>query len=393
MARPRVIPVRAEGRFRALQVCAAGRAGRRALTATGCALVCTVALCLAAAVARGGSTAGAAATVSAAEPSPARQQHPAARAPLAVRLVIEDALPKMVKVYGAGGFRGMEAYQSGMLISPDGHILTVFSYVLDTDFITVVLSDGRRFEARLLGADPRLEVAVLKIEAEGLRCFDLDQAAGVEPGTRVLALSNVFGVAAGNEPVSVQHGVVSAVTSLAAQRGVFETPYRGPVYVLDAMTNNPGAPGGALITRGGQLAGMLGKELQNSLNRTWLNYAVPIEQLRPSVEEIRAGRFVVAQEEPAEQRPAEAWGLERLGIRLIPDVLERTPPYVDQVVPGMPAAGAGIQPDDLIVLVGDRLIQSCKALRAELEMIDVADPLDLTILRGHELLKLNLPAP
>jgi len=310
-----------------------------------------------------------------------------------VHRVIEDALSKMVKIYGAGGYQGMEAYQSGMLISPEGHILTVFSYVLDTDYITVVLADGRRFDARLLGADPRLEVAVLKIDAEDLPCFHLDEAVSVQPGTRVLALSNLFGVAAGDEPVSVQHGVVSVVTTLAAQRGVFETPYRGPVYVLDAMTNNPGAAGGALITRQGRLAGMLGKELQSSLNRTWLNYAVPIEQLRDSVEQIRAGRFVVAEEQPEERKPPEAWSLERLGIRTIPDVLERTPPYVDQVEPDSLAEQAGIQPDDLIVLVGERLIQSCKALRAELETIDIADPLNLTVQRGHQLLNFTLPAP
>ena len=83
----------------------------------------------------------------------------------------------MVKIYGAGGLRDMEAYQSGILISPEGHILTVFSHVLDTDYITAVLADGRKFEAKLLGADPRLEVAVLKIDAAGLPCFDLAKAA------------------------------------------------------------------------------------------------------------------------------------------------------------------------------------------------------------------------
>ena len=73
---------------------------------------------------------------------------------------------------------------------------------------------------------------------------------------------------------------------------MFETPYHGPVYVLDVTTNNPGAAGGALVTRRGELAGMLGKELRNALNNTWLNYAVPIGELRQSVEEIRAGKFV-----------------------------------------------------------------------------------------------------
>ena len=89
------------------------------------------------------------------------------------RDAIDQAQAKMVKIYGAGGFRGLEAYQSGILISAQGHILTVFSHVLDTDYISVTLADGRKFEAKLLGADPRLDVAVLKIEANGLPHFDL----------------------------------------------------------------------------------------------------------------------------------------------------------------------------------------------------------------------------
>ena len=93
---------------------------------------------------------------------------------------IEQVQPKIVKIYGAGGFHGLEAYQSGILISSAGHILTVFSHVLDTDYITAVLADGRKFEAKLLGADPRLEVAVLKIDAAGLPCFDLGKAANVD---------------------------------------------------------------------------------------------------------------------------------------------------------------------------------------------------------------------
>ena len=75
----------------------------------------------------------------------------------------------------------------------------------------------------------------------------------------MLAFSNLYGVATGNEPASVLKGYVSAVTDLAARRGIFQTPYQGPVYVLDALTNNPGAAGGVLTDRRGQLAGILGK--------------------------------------------------------------------------------------------------------------------------------------
>jgi serine protease Do len=155
-------------------------------------------------------------------------------------------------------------------------------------------------------------------------------------------------------------------------------------------TNNPGAAGGALVNRRGALAAMLGKELRNTLNNTWLNYAIPIEQLRPSVEAIRAGKFV-ATPEPAAKKPARPASPAALGIVLVPDVLERTPAFVDQVRPGSPAARAGLLPDDLVLLVGNRLTQSCKSLQQELETIDRGDPIKLTVLRGQELVDVTLP--
>ena len=318
----------------------------------------------------------------------------AANAPGRPSLVetIDRVQPKIVKIYGAGGYRGLEAYQSGMLVSAEGHVLTVFSYVLDTDYITATLDDGRRFEAKLVGADPRLEVAVLKIDATELPYFDLTRAVEVQSGARVLAFSNLFGVATGNEPSSVQHGVVSVRTQLAARRGVFETPYHGPVYVLDTATNNPGAAGGALVTRDGHLAAMLGKELRNALNNTWLNYAVPIEGLRDSVRQICSGKFVARSDEQTDKKPDRSLELAMLGIVLVPDVLQRTPAFVDYVRPGSPAADAGLRPDDLVLLVGERLIQSCKALLAELEHIDYEDPIRLTVLRGQDLLEFELQA-
>ena len=96
--------------------------------------------------------------------------------------VIDRAQAKVVKIFGAGGFRGMESYQSGILISSEGHIMTVWSYVLDTDHISIHLNDGRQFQAKLLGGDPRLEMAVLKIEAADLPHFDLAKAARADAG-------------------------------------------------------------------------------------------------------------------------------------------------------------------------------------------------------------------
>jgi serine protease Do len=310
--------------------------------------------------------------------------------PLSAADVFAEVQPKMVKIYGAGGFRGMEPYQSGMIVSPEGHILTVHSYVLDTDYITVVLSDGRKFEAKLLGADPRLEVAVLKINASDLPCFDLAKAVKGRPGENVLAFSNLFNVAIGDEPASVQHGIISAMAKLEARQGVYETPYRGPVCVLDVKTNNPGAAGGALVTRRGELIGMLGKELKNALNFTYLNYAIPIEELNGSVEAVKAGKLAAQREEDAKKKPSRSLNLDLLGVALVPDVLERTPPYVEQIRPGSPAEKAGVRPDDLIILMNERLVQSCKFLQADLEYLDYQDPVKLTLLRGQELIEVTL---
>ncbi len=303
--------------------------------------------------------------------------------------IIEDAQAKIVKIYGAGGFRGMQAYQSGILISPDGYILTVFSHVLDTNYITAVVHDGQRFDATLHGADPRLEIALLKIDATDLPHFKLYEAVEADVGTRVIAMSNLFGVAMGNEPASVQRGTIAARTNLQARRGQFETAYRGPVYVLDATTNNPGAAGGALLTVRGQLLGVLGKELRNAQNHTWLNYALPIAEMEAVIAQIQSGAFAPSAEISGAAKPELAYSLERLGIRLVPDVLDRTPPFVEYVREGSPANKAGIQSDDLVLLLNDQLIQSCSALREQLEYVDLHDEVRLTVLRGRDVPELR----
>lgn len=305
---------------------------------------------------------------------------------------IEIAQPKIVKIHGAGGFRGLESYQSGFLISAEGHILTVWSYVLDTRYITVIFDDGSRYDAQVLGFDPRLELAVLKVQTSGSPHFDLDQSAESSAGGRVLAFSNLFGVATGDERASVQHGVVSALAPLEARRGAFETLYKGPVYILDAMTNNPGAPGGAVTDRQGRLVGMIGKESRNSISNTWLNYAIPIAELTPTVRQIIAGKFQADRPLESETPPEEPLDADALGLVLVPDVVERTPPFIDQIKPGSVAALAGAQADDLVLFVNDRMTPSLKSLVAELARLERGDPVKLTLIRGQESIEITLTA-
>ena len=301
--------------------------------------------------------------------------------------------PKVVKLYGAGGLRGLEAYQTGLLISAQGHVLTVWSYVLDADDVTVLTDDGRRYFARHVAADPLTEIAVLKFDPEGdvLPHFDLSQAVTAEPGTRVLAFSNLFGIATGDEPVSMLHGIVSAVAPLDARRGAFATNYRGEVYVVDAAANNPGAAGGALTDSEGRLLGMLGKELRSNLTGTWLNYALPVSAFAPAVEDILAGRFTPPQLSEVDQ-PENPLSPALLGIVLVPDVVVRTPPYIDRVVPHSPAARAGLRPDDLVVMIDTQVTASCRDTLRLLQRLERDVEVRISVLRDDELLEVNLKA-
>src|SRR4029079_4059987 len=144
------------------------------------------------------------------------------------------------------------------------------------------LHDGRKFEGKIVGFEPQLDLAVLKIDSDDLPCFDLEEVTAAPVGTRVLAYSNMFKVATGDEQVSVLHGVIAARTKLSARRGNYETPYNGPVYVVDAITNNPGSGGGVLTTTDGVLLGMIGKELRNTQTNTWIKYATTITRPKTS---------------------------------------------------------------------------------------------------------------
>lgn len=301
-----------------------------------------------------------------------------------------QAQQRVVKIYGAGGARGLEGYQSGVLVSPDGHIATVWSYVLDVEPI-VLLDDGRRFESSIVGFEPTLELAVLKIEAADLPYFPLDQSATVEWGDPVIAVSNLFNIATGNEPASVMQGMVAARSNLRARSGTFKTPYQGEVLVLDLVANNPGAAGGAVVDFRGRLVGMLGKELRDAETGVWLNYAVPAQTLRTPIGNIIAGRSTTLTPKSIVELPrSDAHNFQTLGLIMVPDILETTPAFIDHIAADSPAARAKLRPDDLILLLGTQRVDSQRGLRQLLRTIDRRDAVSLTIQRDTEILTVEL---
>jgi serine protease Do len=366
----------------------------------------------------------AALALAALSPSPAPAADPLAG-------VVEKANRKMVKIFGAGGFSRLNNYGTGIVITKDGYVLTVASQLLDTADLVVHLYDATRLRAKVVVAEPELDAALLKIQEDGLDLDHFDFLAAAkrppaQPGDWVVALSNTFEIALRDEPLSVQRGVISAYTKMAGRRGVFEFPYTGDVYVVDAITNNPGAAGGALLTRKGELIGIVGRELKNAQSETWMNYAIPVgakadvKQLVPAKDKDgkpvkdKDGKDVleektestsladfVAKGMRGEYKPIKK---EKViggeggyhGIIFVPDVLDRTPAYVEDVAPGSPADRAGLRADDLVSFVDGEPIVSIKAFNEYVKKNTRAGTkVRLEVRRGEtlETVELTLGAP
>jgi serine protease Do len=340
--------------------------------------------------------------------------------------VIDEALRKVVKIYGAEA-GGLHGYQSGILISPDGYILSALtsalSSALQAEPIQIVLDNGRKFDARLVGAEPVMEIALLKIAGADLPYFDIsenesrerneverpDQPADQSGRSALLrsrlsllgspsyAISNTFNIAQGNERVTVQRGAVAAQTTLSARRGVFETPYKGDIIVVDITTNNPGACGGALVcAESGKLLGILGKELRNNENHSWLNFAIPVyvwnDWVRTAMEQGgTVSLFTDKTVREQEMIPEDTIKIfQNWGILLITSVGRRTPPFIDSVRPGSEAEKWGLLPDDLIVMVNGQLTSSLSAVAYRIHQIPADQPVTLTIERNAELRDVTL---
>jgi serine protease Do len=320
---------------------------------------------------------------------------------------------KMVKLFGIGGFKGLPSYGTGILVSSKGHILTVNNHILvNTSGILVHMYDGRQYQAKVITREPELDVALLKIDedVEIFHYFDFDKEAArplAENGDWIIALSNQFKIALRDEPMSLQRGAIATVADLKGRRGVFDAPFSGDVYFLDNITNNPGAAGGAIANLNGELLGIIGRELKDSRIETWINYAVPIQSV-VEVQREEAGKTMTKKVNMAEfvrdgiaNKYVQGTKVAREdkggfhGMILVVDSVRATPPYIEEIVAGSPAAKAGMRPDDLILYVEGASVPTIKAFREELKQYEPGKEITVRFQRGNRLetVQLKLTAP
>lgn len=300
---------------------------------------------------------------------------------------IEKAQQRVVKLYG-GSLGREKGYGSGIVVSADGKIVTTLSILLEGRTLRVVLPDGRRFPARIVARDQRRQLALLQIDAFELPCFELMDSGHLQPGDWVIAAANPFKVADGPEPVSVSLGVLSGRTSLAARRRAQDFPYNGPVLLTDLIVATPGSAGGALVDADGNLVGLVGKAVISKQTNTWLNYALPVEEVAASLEESRAepDREVP---EPSPRAKPYASRL-NLGFRLFDVGGREPPPYVERVRPDSPAWRAGLRPNDLILSIDGQQVVTCADFREAVNKLRPGQPVPLVIKRREEVVTLEL---
>jgi len=266
---------------------------------------------------------------------------------------------------------------SGVIVSPDGYILTNYHVVGEADEIMVELSDDREFDAEIVGIDSLSDVAVIKIKdvPKDLPVIYIGNNDKLRPGDWVMAIGNPFSLSS-----TVTTGIVSAV----GRASVGRTTYRDFIQTDAAI--NPGNSGGALVNIDGELVGINTMIYTRSGGYMGIGFAIPINMAHWIMEEIiyngevRRG-WLGVEIADIDQSKKEAMGLPtRKGV------------LINNVYDGQPAAKGGMQIGDVVLSIDGRRTENANSLMQTVASIKPGSKVDIEIIRGGEkkILKVTL---
>ena len=260
---------------------------------------------------------------------------------------------------------------SGVLVSPEGYILTNHHVISDADDIDVALSDGRKVKAQVIGSDPETDIAVLKIEAKKLPTpITLGKVESVHVGDVVLAIGNPFGVGQ-----TVTSGIVSALGRDHVGINTFEN------FIQTDAAINPGNSGGALIDTRGNLIGINTAIYSNNGGSMGIGFAIPVNLAKQVMESILANGSVTRGWIGVEPQNLSKELSESLGL---PANTEGV--LISGVLEGGPAAKGGIKPGDVLIAVNEKPIKDVRGLLNQIAQISPGNQAKLTVLRkGKEM--------
>ena len=284
--------------------------------------------------------------------------------------------PAYRRFFAPGEDRLGHSLGSGVIVDPNGTIVTNQHVVQDAGSIMVVLSDRREFEAELVRGDERTDLAVLKINAggEALPFLPLKDTDDLEVGDIVLAIGNPFGVGQ-----TVTSGIVSALGR--SVDGIND--YRSFIQTDAAI--NPGNSGGALVSLDGKLAGINTALYSEGGGSVGIGFAIPGDLVRSVLTPSEgAGHRIVRPWLGATGRTVTAGAARKLGLSHPAGML------IDDVVPVGPAAIAGVRPGDVILSIDDKPVLDEDGLRFRFATLPVGATARLGIWRAGEPMELDI---
>lgn len=177
---------------------------------------------------------------------------------------------------------------SGIIVKPEGYILTNYHVIQEADEVQVTLHDGRKFTAQVKGRDVRSDLAILKIDAQDLPVARLGESAKVRTGQWVIAIGNPFGYLLKDQQATVTVGVVSATHRKLPDAGLGQGPYYFDLIQTDAAIN-PGNSGGPLVNLKGEVIGINMAIFSTTGGYQGLGFAVPVDVAKNVLEDLVQG--------------------------------------------------------------------------------------------------------
>lgn len=269
-----------------------------------------------------------------------------------------------------GGAREVASAGSGVIVdAARGYILTNHHVVGDADTIQISLMDGSVHDAEIVGSDPAFDIAVIKVDAEGLTEMPIGDSARVRVGDFVIAIGNPFGLG---------HTVTSGIISALGRTGISRDGYED--FIQTDASINPGNSGGALVNMQGELIGINSAIISRSGGNVGIGFAVPTEIASSIMKqildfgEIRRGLLGV-NIQTIDADAAQALGNDTEHGALITRIQSKSA-----------AENAGLQVGDIIVEVNEKKVDSAAQLRNRIGLLRSGAQIRITYIRNNEIL-------
>ncbi|MXW64146.1 MAG: Do family serine endopeptidase [Bacteroidetes bacterium SB0662_bin_6] len=267
---------------------------------------------------------------------------------------------------------------SGVLIRPDGHILTNNHVIENMNELAVIAMDGTEYEARVIGADPVSDVAVIKIDAEALPYVGMGDSDHIKVGQWVMAFGSPIEASLGN---TVTAGIISATGRIRIGNGSVNDDASGPAptynFIQTDAAINPGNSGGPLVNLRGELIGINTAIITRTGGYQGIGFAIPVNTVRNVADQLIATGRVERGKLGVSYGPASEALIETLN-------LSQGAAVVGSVVAGSAADNAGIRPGDIIVSLNGKQLSNHQQLSLWIGAMKPGDYAEVEVNRDGE---------